>query len=308
MAGGFVHITAVAFALQRLGQVAGLTPQDKQGISQFQPLFEIGAVGPDYPYLGQQSEWADRMHYQRTGEVIRNGVRVLRGYGHDITRTRCLAWLMGYAAHVATDLTIHPIVELRVGPYAENKTQHRTCEMHQDAYIWPQRNLGEIGLADAFRLSINACSDDDGNLEDNVASFWRRMLEATYPEDAANDAPQFDHWNKGFKIIVDAIDDAGSLFCFTRHLLAEGGLVYPAANRIDRSFIDNLNTPEGPLPYDAVFDRAVSSIVQIWSTVGEALTAAQDDVAEERLASLPDGDLDTGRTLAGGDMIFWREA
>ena len=43
-----------------------------------------------------------------------------------------LAWLFGYAAHVTMDVTIHPIVELKVGPYAENKRAHRVCEMHQD--------------------------------------------------------------------------------------------------------------------------------------------------------------------------------
>ena len=32
-----------------------------------------------------------------------------------------LAWLLGYCAHVATDVTIHPVVEMKVGPYDENK-------------------------------------------------------------------------------------------------------------------------------------------------------------------------------------------
>jgi len=165
MAGGFVHITAAAEALGRLGDVEGLAPADKLAISQFMPFVEVGAVGPDYPYLGRQPEWADRMHYENTGEVICNGLRVLRRREPGVLRIRCLAWLLGYAAHVATDLTIHPVVLRRVGPYEENKTAHRTCEMHQDAYIcWPRRNLGALGLADYFRENINHCSTDDGRL------------------------------------------------------------------------------------------------------------------------------------------------
>ena len=227
MAGGFVHVTVAAEAIGRLEGVTGLSAADKMAVSQFMPVVEVGSVGPDYPYLGRQSEWADRLHYSNTGEVICNGVRILRDYGAGPRRGRCLSWLLGYAAHVVTDLTIHPVVQGRVGPYAENKTAHRTCEMHQDAFIWPRRNLGELGLADYFRNNITHCSTAEGDLNPDLTDFWRQMLQTTYPADFEQDPPALDRWNRGFKMIVDTIDDAGSFVPFTRHLLASVGVVYP---------------------------------------------------------------------------------
>tara|TARA_R110002072_G_scaffold211424_1_gene368948 strand:- start:2346 stop:3272 length:927 start_codon:yes stop_codon:yes gene_type:complete len=308
MAGGFAHITAAAEALGRLGEVEGLTAADKMSITQFIPFVEVGAVGPDYPYLGGQSEWADKMHYRETGEVIRNGVRILRDYEPGGARSRCLAWILGYAAHVATDLTIHPIVQARVGPYEQNKTQHRTCEMNQDAFIWHRRNLGELGLADYFRVNITQCSTDEGRLNTDVVELWQQMLELTYPDDVANDPPEFDRWNTGFRRIVDTIDDLGSFFSFTRHLLASQGVAYPSTEGVDMTFIENLDTPEGKMHYSDIFDRAVGSIVTVWSHIGIALHAPNQEERDQALALIPDGNLDTGEALASNELIFWSAA
>ena len=75
------------------------------------------------------------MHYERTGDMVKAGIEFIRGLSGEEKR-KALAWLFGYTAHVITDATIHPVVELKVGPYAENKTDHRICEMNQDAYIF----------------------------------------------------------------------------------------------------------------------------------------------------------------------------
>lgn len=308
LAGGFAHITVAAEAIGRLGEVAELTPADKMSVTQFVPFVEVGAVGPDYPYLGNQSAWADLMHYHNTGEVIRNGIRALREFETGPARSRCLAWLLGYCSHVATDLTIHPIVEARVGPYAENKTAHRTCEMHQDAFIWPRRNLGDLGLADYFQVNIGHCSAEDGGLNADVTGLWLRMLQATYPENVIADPPAFGRWNQGFKMIVDAIDDLGSLVSFTRHLLASQGVAYPSADGVDPSYIVDLDTPEGRLHYNDVFDRAVSSVIYLWSAAGKALNASSAANAEAALVAIPDGNLDTGRRFADNSHIFWGAA
>lgn len=308
MAGGFAHITAAAEAVGRLGEVEGLAPTDKMSLTQFMPFIEVGSVGPDFPYLGGQSDWADKMHYEHTGEMIRNGVRLLRDYDSGETRSRCLAWLLGYSAHVATDLTIHPIVQARVGPYHGNETEHRTCEMNQDAFIWPRRNLGELGLADYFQVNISHCSADDGGLHPDIVALWHRMLELTYADDVAGDPPEFDSWNKGFRRIVDTIDDLGSFVSFTRHLLASKGMAYPSTEGVDPSYIEDLETPEGPMHYNDVFDRAVNSVVAIWSQVGTALNAPSEDESEQILSGIPNGNLDTGEYLANNELIFWRVA
>lgn len=76
------------------------------------------------------------MHYDFTGKMITVGADLIRKMDRGTEKRICIAWLMGYAAHVVTDVSIHPIVKLKVGDYAENKTDHRICEMNQDAYIY----------------------------------------------------------------------------------------------------------------------------------------------------------------------------
>ncbi|WP_417798021.1 zinc dependent phospholipase C family protein [Terasakiella pusilla] len=305
MAGGFAHITAAAEAFGRLREVTGFTNLDKRGLSQFQPFFEVGSVAPDYPYLGFEGDWADAMHYEKTGDTIRHGVRYVRALPLGPERMRALAWLCGYAAHVATDLTIHPVVESRVGPYADNKTDHRTCEMHQDAYIWKRRNLGDLGLADYFDETISFCEDGDGKLAPSVTEMWYHMLQATYPDRFEASPPDIQRWNDGFKIIVDTIDDLGSFVSFSRHLLASKGKAYPAPDAIDMSFIADLQTPQGPSHYDEVFDKAIQSILQVWAAIGQAVNEADEAQLEAALQSIPDGNLDTGRDLASNSYIFW---
>ncbi len=307
MAGGYVHITAAAKAMDRLGEVRGLSPTDKMAVSSFMPLVEVGSVSPDMPYFGMQTPWADRMHYQTTGDMLRHGARYLRQLENGSARHKSLSWLLGYAAHVATDLTIHPVVQERVGPYAENKMQHRTCEMHQDAYIWPRRNLGDLGLADYFKVSIGHCSTPDGNMDANIAALWGHMLKSTYQAEFAEDRPKLDRWLSGYRRLVTAITDIGHLVPISRHIIANAGITYPASNDVDMSYIENLATPEGPKHYDDVFDRAISSILSTWSKLGLALNAASEQQAEQALADLPNGNLDTGADLNTGDIIFWTE-
>jgi hypothetical protein len=177
--------------------------------------------------------------------------------------------------------------------------------MHQDAFIWPRRNLGDIGLADYFRHNITQCSTAEGNLRPDVADFWHKILQETYPEDFQREPPNFSRWNRGFKVIVDTIDDAGTFVPFTRHLLASVGAAYPRSDAVDMTFIDDLATPEGPMHYSDVFGRAVDSVVNLWSEVGRALNSVAADEVEERLAAMPNGNLDTGIRLDGKDWVFW---
>lgn len=305
LAGGFAHITVAALALGKLERVSGFTRQQKLALTQFMPFVEVGAIAPDYPYLGRQGQWADRMHYVQTGEMIRHLVRSLRAQRDEPLWVQKVAWVLGYGSHVGTDLTIHPVVEMRVGPYVGNEREHRTCEMHQDAHIWRRRNLGDIGLADYFRINIEHCSGENGELNPALTAIWLAALEAQYPDLYVDEPPDPGQWNRGFRRIVDAVDDAGRMFSFTRHLLSGAGAVYPEFEDIDQSYVANLATPEGGQGYDVVVDRAVESVISIWTTIGEAISAASDADAEIALTRIPDGDLDMGTRLGTSEYIFW---
>jgi len=82
MAGTFTHWMIVEEALDRYNK---LLQKHRYfpiilGNSHFVTL---GAVGPDYPYLSELANnllklhsWADRMHYENTGEFVKYGIVV----------------------------------------------------------------------------------------------------------------------------------------------------------------------------------------------------------------------------------------
>jgi hypothetical protein len=122
MAGTFTHWMVVEEVLDR-----------NNGLPQKHPYFStilglnhfvcLGAVGPDYPYLTELlanylkiHSWADRMHYENSGDFVRNGIKNLLALEGDAFNT-CLAWLCGFATHLVTDSVIHPVVQAIVGPY-----------------------------------------------------------------------------------------------------------------------------------------------------------------------------------------------
>src|SRR6185369_8201963 len=131
MPGAFAHITLANLMKKRLDDIFGSSIEAITSVLDYFKFCELGAVSPDYPYLAvgdsDAAKWADEMHYTRTGEMIKSGIKYIKLLEGEPKR-KCLAWLLGYSAHVVTDVTIHPIVQLKVGDYAENKKQHRVCE------------------------------------------------------------------------------------------------------------------------------------------------------------------------------------
>lgn len=314
MAGGFAHITVIATLRDRLKKLSSLANHEKLAVSTHISFSEIGAVGPDYPYLAfghvdfDENHWADKMHYDRTDEPIKQGVRWLRQQEQSADRDKALAWLLGYAAHVGTDLTVHPVVQERVGPYAENADQHRICEMNQDAFIWQRRNLGDIGVADYFEKSIGFVSEDNGDLVTPVRAMWEAMLNGTYPETFADAAPNINAWHQGYRRVIDKAEEGHKLFPLSRHLLAGKGIVFPSVDNLDKSFLENLDTPIGKMHYNDIFEAAVENVAGMWSTISAALKASDNDV-ETVLADIPAANLDTGCYLANKDEhVFWRNA
>jgi hypothetical protein len=187
MPGAFAHITAVNQAFMQ-GDVRYALPSQMQRILLVnQRYVEMGAVSPDFPYLkitdSLQAAWADRMHYHYVGDLVRGMIaHVRRLYGEQ--QDRAFAWLSGFLAHVITDVTIHPVIEIKVGDCDQNRQQHRECEMHQDAFIWQRMGLGDIGYV-AF-IRVMALVEDQYRLfpfSRHVAAF----LGLVYPQISAID-------------------------------------------------------------------------------------------------------------------------
>mgnify|MGYP001025993222 FL=1 len=302
MPGAFAHITAanLATANNALSRM-NIPNQAKLILSMNQKYIELGCVSPDYPYLAlgnaAQNKWADLMHYQNTGDVIKEAIKYCKNL-EGRAKEKCFAWLCGYMSHVAADITIHPVVELKVGPYEHNQAEHRQCEMNQDSFIWSRLNLGEIGLADRVELNIGSCTNQENCLDDDIKQIWQYILTSIHTDYAQVTEPNFDAWHSGFQLVVNNAEEGYRLFPWARHVAADNGLLYPRADEVDSSFIEDLTTPNGPMHYNDVFDLAVKNIKYFISII------ANDVFNDEECTQLCNWNLDTGKD-EHGHLTAW---
>lgn len=298
MPGAFAHITAANVAIST-NELAGIDMPDeaKLILSKNVNFVELGCVSPDYPYLAiadaKQNKWADLMHYDRSGDLIKLMAEACKTSSQATMRIKTFAWLCGYLSHVIADITIHPVVELKVGPYEENKDDHRTCEMNQDAYIWQRLKLGEIGLADRVERNIGRCAGDDGTLDSDIVKLWGTGLNSIHSEYAQSFPPEFDKWHGGFQAVVNNAEEGYRFFKWARHVAADSGLLYPRPSEVNPTYIDNLETPSGAMHYDQVFDMAVENIKSYIGILGRYI------FSEGSLDDVKNWNLDTGKDDSG---------
>jgi len=269
----------------------------------------LGAVSPDYPNLARRDDtaarWADAMHCTRVGDMIISGIRRISGTSGEV-RDKQLAWFLGYCAHVATDVTIHPVVQAKVGVYGENQRHHRICEMNQDSYIYRRMNLGEIGEADTFARAVARCSDaDDGTrLDRDIVELWEGMLAEVYPQLFAECPPNSASWHREF--IAKAADcRAGEvrLFPLAAVIAAKMELPYPTYEAVDRQYIEEQLVPSeipNHLHYDEIFGHAAEIVAAVWLMVEYAVCTGDP----AHLHSFEEWNLDTGRD-EHDRLVFW---
>ncbi len=314
MPGAYAHMTLVNILRDpiRLEATPGFTNEAISALLEYFRFTELGAVSPDYPYLAigdsHAAQWADAMHHTHTGAMLQAGVEILEGMEGE-ERRKGLAWLFGYAAHVTMDVTIHPIVELKVGPYTENKRAHRVCEMHQDAYIFQRLNLGQVGLSEHLDSGIMRCGElgESHNLDTAIVTLWDQILQKNHPEKYSNNRPDIQKWHHRFMQVVDKIEEGNKLLPLSRHVAVDCGLTYPAAKSIDRGeYIDKLQIPQNPTStgfrsYDEIFDMAVDNVRDIWAAV--AAGTYSDDT--RYLSQIGEWNLDTGKNGQDDKLVFW---
>ena len=311
MPGPYAHITLLYELMQpiKLKLIFGASSEMMATLTTFFPYCVIGAVSPDYPNLAagntEASQWSDAMHLTRASEMIASGIRRVR-CSKGAVRDMQLAWLLGYCAHLATDMTIHPVVQAKVGDYAENQRQHRICEMNQDSYIYRRMNLGEIGESDFFAASVAQCSDSENRtrLDSDIVTLWEGMLEDVYPELFIAQAPDCASWHQGF---VDRVSEYTKkkirLFPLAGVIASKMELPYPAYDLIDKQFIEDQLVPSKDpllLHYDEIFDHAAGTVAMLWKQVKQAIYA-------DKLSAPPtfcDWNLDNGRN-EHGNLVFW---
>ena len=318
MPGSYAHITSVIIASEkrRLKKISGFPPEAIYAANMHSKFLELGCISPDYPYLHILSEdskaWADAMHYTHTCKTISVGAEIVRALPEGLAKEKCLAWLMGYTAHVIADMCVHPVVELKVGSYKGNETPHRRCEMRQDAFIF--RRIGTTMPQTAYhiRATILKCGDSESpnQLDSDVKSLWKEVLETVHPELFIEDPPDIDTWHKKcYSILGKLLPTTSRFIGFARHVCDGLGFKYPTPKEIDMGeYIENLKVPapagvDKRMHYDAIFNQAIDNIQRSWLNVTrfvydrEDLTAIRGD----------EWDLDTGRNKSARDQrpVFW---
>lgn len=300
MAGAYAHLTMVT-VLGSPRELAGLGGLDKKTLGpllSYTKYTELGAVSPDYPYLDIGSKasagWADAMHYEHVGDRLRQGADYVRTLeGED--KYKALAWLLGFTSHILTDVTIHPVVELKTGPYAEDPKAHRVCEMHQDVFIYRELNIGDIYGDSFIHDGVAACSDCNHShrLDPLIADVWNTMLRRADEMRWRQSPPTFNRWHNGFRHML-LLAGEGRFFPFTRHMITGQGLVYPASP--DATYIRQLRVPGGTrMDYRDIFEKAGDNVRRYWEViVRHCLTDEKPD-----LSVFCNWNLDTGRDESG---------
>ena len=312
MPGPYAHITLL-YELRSSGMFDKIFPPSSGSAALLAHNFSygvLGAVSPDYPNLAppdsNASGWADAMHCTDACAMLASGIRRVRS-AQGSTRDKQLAWLLGYASHVAADVTIHPVVQAKVGVYAANQRHHRICEMNQDSFIYHRMKLGEIGESDEYAQAVLRCcnSGDRTALDCDIVTLWEDMLAEVHPQLFTALPPDCRAWHRNFVTRVDQCRDSQvRLFPLAGRISEYVGVAYPAYRYVGRQFVaDQVVPSEKPyhIDYDDVFDHAADAVADVWKCVEQAVSAAESAQPPQ----LGNWNLDTGRD-GQGRLVFWK--
>jgi len=310
MAGTFTHWMIVEDALEKCRKM-GHKGLNFNIILEKNHFVNLGAAGPDYPYLTDLLSgmikihtWADRMHYENTGEFLKvAATNLLNRKGEEFEI--CLSWFCGFISHVIADIIVHPMVNAIVGPYHFNSKEHQHCEMIQDSYIFQEIKGTELRYSEYLEL-LKLCSGPNGDeaIHPAIRSYWTEILKANHP----GGEDKFDHilpndWHENFLSRIGSAEDPVAAF---RHAREEKNLAYKRVKDItapERSrFIENVRLPNGKTGRfrEDVFDKAVSKVIEIW---GQLLVAIESRDITIFTSTVRNWNLDTG--VDEDRIYFW---
>lgn len=283
MPGPYAHLTLVTLLTgdSKMDDFE-LPGEAKKALKKYYDFCCLGSISPDYPYLkiggkGKKAamNWANAMHHKYYTYTKENILHVGIDFLKDQTGNKlekCFSWLLGYASHVAADVTCHPMTNLLVGDYeADNQKKHRESEMHQDAYIYNKKLGRNVRTAEHIQNVVGTCTEHDTDkVDQEIKEVWAHMLSRTFPDlYKRNKKIGFDNWHSCILTLID--DFAEELPYFPTMLLFGKGLVYPDIDDIEEKFISDLGTPVGPMSYEKVFDRALDNCGRIWKIISDAV-------------------------------------
>jgi|SRR6185369_10002280 len=302
MSGGYTHITLAQLAIEEVrNRREGLLHDEaKHALGNWKKFCIVGSVSPDYPYLdvldSNSCAWADAMHKGHAVTLLQNGVIKIREMEDENIRQKCMAWLFGFAAHIATDGTIHPVVNLKVGPYEENKTEHRRCEMSQDVYAHSRLNMGALEFNQQISTNVDDTSDTNNqdHMDPDIAQLWQELLTGIYNLDT----PKVNDWHVAMRRMMKLGESGNVLFAFFRNIAAKQAFVYPVTP--ETQYVKGLKTPDNrTVDYEELFQKAFNNIVELWGWLALSLQRQNSP-----LDTLNSWSLDTGID-EDNHMTYW---
>lgn len=325
MAGGYTHLTLVRNAITSSRKPI---PDLQEVLAYWGRYTYLGGVSPDYPYLGLDADWADLMHKGKTNQMILSAMPIvhrMRATQPDAHVWRQqFAWLLGFVTHIIADVTIHPMVNIRVGKYELHKEDHRHCEMNQDVWIYKEITGLDLHVSDNMKGEIRSCGTAI-DLNDDVENLWKGCLEKTYsPRKLYDD--QIDKWHACFIKLVDLAEVGRKIPVFGRHM-ASGALAYPATSELDPSCYENIKVPISsdvmnadkpedpffeqpkdigdPTSFHALFDKTSAHILEAWKVLSDDLFTSDGKLGELHKTVFGDWSLDTGIDNTSKQLRFW---
>jgi hypothetical protein len=271
----------------------------------------LGAASPDLPYLSinlGSVNWADVMHYEKTNRIVESGFTKLKTTWDRKTPADevKLVWLMGYVSHLIADATIHPVVEAIVGPYKENKDEHRLCEMTQDAIIYNIYRKTEIRYSE-FSEMIKFCNES--KYFDELMDFWKELILSNYQE--KNEEPHPTLWFTTYGEAIDAAEGGSELVALFRHIGLGVNLIYKTSQEIENGYSQDyvkyykeVKIPGGGIgPFkEMAFEKAMGNVVNAWGIIFGGL---KSEIVVGQIVK--NWNLDTGVDMESpeGRVTYW---
>lgn len=266
----------------------------------------LGCASPDIPYLGS-ADWAAKLHNDSTNGIVNLGMKRLQNDGglHDDEAKAKWVWLLGYLSHIIADTIVHPVVNMIVGDYINNKNEHRICEMVQDSFVYRLCKNVEITYSE-YHDRFRQCQRKHFA---EIMSLWKDLSLEAYPRTqyANLSSPAPNRWTRMYIEAMDSIEGGSGPFALFRHL--EMGPSYKYAYRtteellIDHPEWVNKYYAEVPVPnregkvcFQEVVDHAVQKCVMYWTDAYNAIMSSKPPM--DIVSCI---DLDTGMIIGATD-------
>jgi hypothetical protein len=286
MAGPFTHMLVTQWASE-----PRYLPHDLvQLLDKHQCYMLLGSVSPDLPAIWDNVDkdgWSEKFHR----DPKTNGI-ILAAFEDLLSRSAAdgrLAWLFGYAAHLVTDVVVHPVVA-RAKQGRNNADIHQEIEIDQDALTFFQLKTYDLKTLDFLDWLEEVHSAPNRATFDQTMTLWSDKVSQCYKTSA--DCALW-YWT-----YVHAVDAARWFPFKFRNFTYQPAAKISTQDKSDFFLKVPLPTatPSTGNFLDHVFDRAVHKVRERWSMMWDCWTQRKP------LGSLviPDWNLNTGTNCDTG--------